>query len=388
MSAIDTPRGRSVLIVGHVAGMVDMVALPVWVGNLVQHYGFNPQQAGGIVTLFLLGVVIASVLLAPRFERLPRRWLATIGYGISACAFLAASTVHNFGQLAILHVLGGLGVGCALSMTHGTIGRSLNPHRLFAYAQAVLGLFAIGFLGAVPQVIASNGGPAFFTVLMGVMLVAALCTAVGFPVAQTVTTSQTESQPMQGIGRGTWFAIAGVLLLTLNQAMMFSFLERIGVDRHFGVDRVNLVLVATGILGLFPALIAALLQKRLNPRTVALAAPWVQTLLALIVTHAAIFVPYAVAGSFYPFVTLFAHTFLFGLIARLDPSGRAVASTPAMVMTGSAIGPFLAGTLVLTMGYEAIGVGVAVVAVVSTVLVSRISRASSAPESGMVGLVN
>lgn len=389
MSGIDTPRGRTVLIACHVAGMVDMVALPVWVGNLVQRYGFNPQQAGGLVTLFLIGVVIASVALAPRFDRLPRRWMPLIGYGIAALGFLFASSAHAFGALAILHVIAGLGVGCGLSFTHGTMGRSQNPHRTFAYAQAALGLFAVGFLGVVPRVISANGGSAMFLIFIGVMVVAALCAAVGFPVADSVAFTAARAQHTgTRIPRATWFAIAGVLLLTLNQAMMFSFLERIGVDRHFGADNVNLALLATAIVGLFPALIAALLQRRLNARSVALTAPWAQTALALTITNALTFIPYALAGAFYPFVTLFAHTFLFGLIARLDRSGRAVASTPAMVMSGSAIGPFLAGTLVLVMGYRAIGIGIAVIAGISTLLVSRIPRDTTVPESGSIGVVH
>jgi predicted MFS family arabinose efflux permease len=42
-------------------------------------------------------------------------------------------------------------------------------------------------------------------------------------------------------------------------------------------------------------------------------------------------------------------------LAKLDPSGRAVSATPAMLMIGSAIGPVLGGTLVKFFGYGAIG---------------------------------
>ena len=45
--------------------MVDLVALPVWVGTLIGRYQLDPQQASGHATLFLLGAVLASVLLAP-----------------------------------------------------------------------------------------------------------------------------------------------------------------------------------------------------------------------------------------------------------------------------------------------------------------------------------
>ncbi len=45
--------GRLPLMVAHCAGMVDLVALPVWVGALIAQYKFAPQQAGGLATLFL-----------------------------------------------------------------------------------------------------------------------------------------------------------------------------------------------------------------------------------------------------------------------------------------------------------------------------------------------
>ena len=37
-------RGRIALMVAHCAGMVDLVALPVWVGALIAQYGFSPRR--------------------------------------------------------------------------------------------------------------------------------------------------------------------------------------------------------------------------------------------------------------------------------------------------------------------------------------------------------
>jgi hypothetical protein len=48
-----------------------------------------------------------------------------------------------------------------------------------------------------------------------------------------------------------------------------------------------------------------------------------------------------VAASVFAAVMIFTHTFAFGLLARLDLSGRAMAATPAMLMIGAAIGPIL-----------------------------------------------
>ena len=68
--------GRIVLMVAHCAGMVDLVALPVWVGTLISEYKFDPQHAGALATLFLLGAVVSSLYFAARFNRVPARLAA------------------------------------------------------------------------------------------------------------------------------------------------------------------------------------------------------------------------------------------------------------------------------------------------------------------------
>jgi predicted MFS family arabinose efflux permease len=54
-------------------------------------------------------------------------------------------------------------------------------------------------------------------------------------------------------------------------------------------------------------------------------------------------------------MTIFNHTFMFGTIAKLDPSGRAASSTPAMLTLGAAVGPALGGAVVQFVGFAAIG---------------------------------
>lgn len=376
MAAIDSIRGRAVLTISHVAGMVDMVALPIWVGTLVAHYKFDPQQSGGLVTLFLMAVVLASVMLAPRFDQMPRRWMTTLGYSITTIAFFLASKAVAYPMLAVLHFIGGLGVGCGLSFTHGSIGRSKNPHRLFALAQFAVGAFAVIFFGGVPKLIAANGGQVLFLVFAVLMLIAVMATGLAFPVGVIRSAEMQAHHSASKIPKAAWFAIWGVLLLTLNQAVMFSFVERIGVDHNFGQDRVNMVLVVVSFITLLPAIIAAALQKAMSARTVGMLAPIAQAALALTITQTQSYELFAVAAGLYVFVMLFSHVFLFGLIARLDPSGRAVASTPAMVMTGSAIGPFLGGTLVVAFGYTAIGYAVVVIGLIAAILLSRIKEHS------------
>jgi len=92
---------------------------------------------------------------------------------------------------------------------------------------------------------------------------------------------------------------------------------------------------------------------------------------------------FVASGALMAFTILFTHTFAFGLLARLDVTGRAVAGTPAMLMVGAAIAPFLGGTLVKFIGFGAIGYAAIVLVAIELVLFNLTRRAvqgQSSPE--------
>lgn len=375
-----SPLGHLAIMVAHCAGMVDLVALPVWVGALIQHYQFTPQQAGGLATLFLAGAVVASVVLASRFGRLSNRTVATCGFAVSALAFFVASMRTDLAAMTVLHALAGLAAGSALSVTHGTIARGVNPHRGFAVAGMALGVFGIAFYATVPSLVAAVGGKALFLVFAGVMAVACVVSALAFPSAITTPSAPTAAAPATArtertaLPRAVWFGIVGIGCLGLVQAMTFSFLERVGIDRGFGVAAVTGVLVVQGLVNLFPSALAALLEKRLSARNVLLVGPVLQALLVLVIMGSTLVAPYAAATSVFAAVMFFTHTFAFGLMARLEPSGRAMAATPAMLMVGAAIGPVLGGTLVQSFGYASLGLAALALDSVAVLCFSRMPR--------------
>lgn len=362
--------GHVALIVAHCAGMVDLVALPVWVGTLIQHYKLDPQQAGGLVTLFLIGAVVSSVFLASRFQRVKGRWVAAGGYALAAACFGTLSQPLDYATMAMLHTAGGLAAGAALSVTHGTIARSLNPHLKFALVGVGLGVFAVVFLGASPKIIAEAGGYMLFALFGAVMLLASLVCAVGFPEPEREPTA--VGAPVARIPRAVWFGIVGISAMALVQSMTFSFLERVGADRGHSLNLITGVLVVMGLVNLLPAALAAMLEKRWNARSVLLAGPVIQVLLAAVIMNAPSFYPYAAAASVFAAVMIFTHTFAFGLLARLEPSGRAMAATPAMLMVGAAIGPVLGGTLVKTAGYGSLGLAALLIGGVAVACMSRL----------------
>lgn len=369
----ESRSGRIALMVAHCAGMVDLVALSVWVGVLIAHYGLDPQRAGGLPTLFLTGAVIASVVLAPRIQQLRARWVAAAGYAVAAVSFYLAASTTAYGQLAALHAVAGLAAGSALSVTHGTIARSSNPHRLFAVVGIALGVFAVAFLAGVPQWVAAADGTVLFKAFAIVMAVGAVISALAFP-SDPAPAAQAAAAKPGPLPRVVWFGIIGISCMTVVQAMTFGFLEGVGMHRGFERSAINGVLIVLGLVNLLPAALAALLQKRVAARKVLLAGPLVQLLMAGLIMLSPAFGGYAFGAAFLAAVLVFTHTFAFGLLARLDTSGRALTGTPAMLMVGSAIGPFLGGTLVNAFGYEAIAIAAACLAAAAVFCFSRLPK--------------
>jgi predicted MFS family arabinose efflux permease len=319
----------------------------------VAQAGFEPRQAGALVTLFLAGAVVASLLVAPLLNRLNGRAVAVVGFAITACVFHALASAKGFSEMAPLHAMAGFADGAALSVTHGTIGRSKNPHRLFGIAGVAIGVFAVVFLATTPPLIARAGGAVLFEVFSAVMVVAALVALLAFPSPDVA-----EERPGQrgGLHRPVWFGIVGVASMALVQAMAFGFLERAGIDRGFGRDAVSGVLVALGLVNLFPAALAAALERRWSPRAVMLGGAALQGALVATVMLTTRFAVYAAFSPFIVAVMVFTHTFAFGFIARLDRTGRAVAATPAMLMVGAAMGPVLGGALAQAWGYDSLAI--------------------------------
>jgi predicted MFS family arabinose efflux permease len=354
--------GAFVLCVNHLAGFVDLVILPIWVGVLVQYYKNSPQQAGAIVSLFLVGQVIASLILSTRFDRINKRYLvASVGYVLaSVCMFFLVQTT-TFTAMALLHFIAGLSVGVGLSVTDGTIGNSENPHRLFAIASLSLGMFAILFYVVVNPIIIKHGGSILFYFISILMFISFLSTLVAFP-NYGKTERKLAYEATVGINNGkhdkiptiVWFVIAGLMGMAMITAMASSYYERFGIASGYSPEKVNMILLINGIILLTPSICAAFLQKYIKVRTVAAAGIIFQAVVVILIYTSKTFLVYALPAWGVGFAAVFVHTFLFGYLAHMDPSGRVVAANPAVMMTGSMLGPFIGGTLVQYIGYQSL----------------------------------
>lgn len=355
MVMIDSLKGKIVLMTAHVAGMIDFVALPIWVGVLMPYYHLNPQAAGALVTLFLAGIVVSNLVFGPKLNKVNARIVTPIGYSIAAAAFMALSFVDSYLLMAILHMVAGIGAGCGLTFTHGTIGKSKNPHRLFGIMGLGMGIFGILYFGFVPRLITEFGASVFFRIFSGLMVIATIATAVAFPTVIVKADENIQVLPVKKIPKVIWIAIVGMIFMSITHATVFSFVERIGFQNNFSQEQIYTLFLALGTITIIPSIISFFVQDKFNPFNVIILGPIIQLAAILVVTNLKIFEAFSIATALMPCIFIFTHIFFFGLLSKLETSGRAASFTPSILMIGSAIGPILGGTFAHLFNYQVLG---------------------------------
>jgi predicted MFS family arabinose efflux permease len=362
--------GRGALLIGHAAGMLDLVSMPLWVGVLIQFRHMSPPEAGLLITAYMTGVFLTSVSLAPRFARLPARLIAIGGFVVGALAFYSIINVDGFAELLPAHFIAGIGAGSGLSMVHGTISRSVRPHRLFAIVNFGVAIFSIVFFATVPDAVQHSPNVLFY-VLGGLLILGAIAAAAAFPQSPKEAVGQAgKSATVAGavpLRLAVIFAFIGVALLSAGQGQTYAFLERIGAWRDFPASDIGHMLVVSGFLNLLAPIVAALLENAVPRLGAICVALLIHAGICIAASNSTLFLPYAMAGSLLVFMTIFSHTFMFGTIAKLDSSGRTASSTPAMLTLGAAIGPALGGAVAQFAGFAAIGWVSAVILIASAV---------------------
>lgn len=386
MNTIDTLRGRAALIVVTSAAMIEYGGMPLWVGVLMDHWGFDPKQAGALISTYLGGAVVSGFIAASLFGHLRSgRVMATLGLALAAMIFALIARSTQFNTLLMLHFCGGLCIGPVLAASQGTTGRSQNPHRLFAMTAVASSICAASFLAIMPAVVAEVDGSLFFNVV-GVIFLAGAGAALFFFPAAGVKQRPADSPAKAKIGMPVWCGLFGLVSMALVYSMTMSFVERVGAHREYGLVLVSTVLTVMAVTKLFPAALAGLLENRIQVRQVLIGAPIVQALACTAIFAVPNVTVYSVAAPIFITTLLFAQVFAFGVISRLEPTGRATALSPSIMMVGSGVGPFLGGSLIKAFGYPALAVAGCLVALCaigffSRLLVYRSITAKTAPSA-------
>jgi len=346
-------------------------ALPLLIGSLIDGFGLDEVGAGLLGSLELTGLAVASLLLAPRVDRMSRRHLAISGV-IAACAGHGLSALTgSFPVLVLARIAAGLGEGATIAAANSAAASARDPDRLFAQVNVLGGLVAAASLVALPYAIEPWGHSGGFGAIAGISLLF-------LPLLFWLPTIPESASAARGLPGRRLLGIAtlgAMFLFSAGQGAIWAFSERIGITIGFSREEVGLALGVTTLAGLAGGVIAAVLGTRGGRPTllaVGLGANVVSTWMVVMAGSSELYLAGLLAWgiAFY-----FALPYLLGTAAALDPLGRWAAAAAGISAVGVAIGPGVAGLMISDLGYPALGGFVIACGLGAAVLILPVARA-------------
>ncbi|MEU6555292.1 MFS transporter [Streptomyces sp. NPDC046915] len=365
-----------------VAGLLPQIA-----GDL----HMSVAQAGLLITVFALGMIVGAPVMAMLTLRLPARWTLVLALGLFSAGHLVAALGSGFGSLLAARFVTALATGAFWAVANVVATRAAGPA---ARSRAV------GVVGSGAMLANVVGVPlgAFAGQLVGwrgpFWALAVLAAAAMVPIARRVPNGsrrrreavsvRTELSALRS-GR-VWLVLAACATTNAGVLGTYTYIAPLLTDRAgIAAGLVPLVLVGFGGGALAGFLLGGRLgDLRPQATTVTAAAATAVTLLALglLPGFAAASVVLAVLLGFFGFV---ATPVLISLAVRF--AGRAPtlgsALTVAAFNLGTAAGSWIAGrALALPLGAAGpatVGSAVAALTLIPTIIIARARRGRRTP---------
>ena len=348
-----------------VMGPMFFLILPLYVGALFDHLGFDHQQVGRLTSMELGGSALASIVGLFWIRRLSWRHAGAC-IALALCFFnvLSAFAGTNFDSLILLRVCAGFCAGSLTSLAIVALGDTEKIDRNYAWGLVCqLSISALLFF-ILPIPIVTLGMNAIYTVLAGCALVglggALLLPVAGQPPRQVTFTLAGTGKPLLGLLGGTVFFVA--------VSAVWAFIERMGVDAGLTNTFIGNALGLSVLASIAGAFIASLIADRFNrfwPMCIAMTGQLL-CLLSLTgdintTTYFAFVILYQIGWTLWV-------PYQLSVVAAVDNSGHFVVLITFFQSTGIALGPLLAAHFLSGVDYTPVLVIGAVFAIISLLL--------------------
>lgn len=335
-------------------GFSSQMVVPIWIGQVIDHFHISPAIAGSIVSLEFAAVALTSVITATLVGRAPGRMLCMVGTGLLMAGNLICTFAPPLVWLSAARLICGIGKGLVIAIIFAIAGQSANPTRTFAVLNAAYAGFSAAVFLVVPHVVMHFGLAGAFGSMV-VLSVLGLVFLPGVPEAQSGSRERSWLQSLP-LGAPGLLAISGLTLMWTAHASIWAFSERIGLRDGFSLQAIGWVLSAGSILAIAGPLASHVLDIRrgtllpIGTGLIALAA------MAVCLCLSRNELTYAVAVPIFSVAALFLLPYIQGVLSFIDPTGKLNAGSSAFMTLGGALGPLLGGTLIAQGGFGTLAV--------------------------------
>jgi len=332
-------RVLAIFVVG-VIGVLIPGLQPQLLGALAAEGRLSVAALGILATVELLAMGIAAGAAGFVFPITRLRGVAGAALVGTAAADLLTPFLDT-GPLFAARVVAGLGEGMLIWIVIGFIVRADRPERWSGIYLAVQTLAQFALASAIGYVAATSAGG--FTAL-GAVTLAGLLALPWLPRAYpplVVSDDMGGLPPTRGL-----VALGGVVLYLAFIVAVWVYIEPLGLER--GISQTTIHLVAPLSLGMqvLGAGAATLLAGRLPVRGTIVIVGLVNLGLLAIMAVPPSAAAFVVATAAFGFLWLFALPFQIPIVIAADPSRRAAMLIGGAQLTGSSLGPLLAGVLI------------------------------------------
>ena len=324
--------------------------MPLVLGGAAESRGLAENHLGFAAAAFMGGLALINFAGFTWLRRFDWRVLVVVGNGLATLAFLVPLVHFSIGTWILCNLLAGLATGISYGVSIACLGDSREPERNFALAYAAQTFLSAGLIFMLPRI---DIGYDLF--VLGQCITAALM-AGGIALILILPSRGAKTglvAPEKSTGKSPLpqaVLIMALLVLMLNvmaEGAIWAFIERIavsdGLTTSFAATAMAFSFFASGV----GSIAAATIGRRFGSSR-----PFI---VAVTLSISSVWVLW-IGGTekiFFAGVMLFALAWNLGspyrmaLATRADYTGRYSTFVPAMQTLGAALGPAIAGLLVV-----------------------------------------
>ena len=330
-----------------VIGPAVFIAQPEWVKGLVLYGGFSEQQAGGIASAEMWGMLLTTVAMTYLAARIDWRRAFSWALLVVVIGNLMTIVVAGMPSFVVVRCIVGLGSGVIVTLSFAVVGLTANPDRNFGYLMLwvlLYGTIAMPLIAWLYTVIDLAGAIIFFAAV-------SVC---GLPFVRflpaTGGKAETDASDARRLSTAqTCMALGAMLTYFLGLGAVYAYVSLIGLTTGASEQQVANSVALSQVAGVFGALTAVALAARVN-RAIPLSLAIIGGIVAmwLLGDPKSHFV-FAVSVALFVYAWNVAHPYLLAAMASFDATGRIVVYAVALQTLGLAVGPLL-GAAVISEG--------------------------------------
>lgn len=383
-STVDDPRvplglrnGAAIFLVS-LAGLM-MANLAPLIMSVLEDVGFDVIASGNILTWALLASAVVGLATSRFASGSHRRTLASIGLIVAIIGFLVAAFAGSPGAVVTGFIIGGAGVGTAISSSGAAIAAVRNPNRVSATSGVVNRLLVMVVLALIPTI-----GLAQITVFGALALLAAISLAVTvwLPDTPDYSTADIVAEAPAGSRTPRTVMLAGIGVLIVfpvwgtSEDSVWTLAPVLGNAVGLSEQSLGFALSAAAGVGAAAMLVVTLLGTRIG-RAVPLAAALLlggitKIWIGMTTDALTLAVLIVVVNTIYAFAFVLFIATAAGLDARGSWSGPLIGA----YIVGSSFAPIIGAWVIESVGIPNFGLIMGIVSfvvILPTVWIARVS---------------